>query len=429
MKLAKSLFLSSAAGLVAVSGASAADLGVKKPTAVEFVRTCPAYGAGFFVVPGTTSCLKIVGRVRADFISGNSGTQPNVRWARSDNSLTMRARGYVGFDHRTATDYGLLRTYVRAFFASDNGAGSTASLTTGAVSNQAYLEYAYIQWGGLTVGRASSIFDNPWFGAYAYTGIVGQSDMGGYVNTINYTFTAGGFSAALGLEANPERRAPVYNTTGLALTQGGQTLPDVVGKLGYDAAWGSIHLAGAIHNVRDATAAGFADSKIGYAAGLGVSVNLPMLNPGSLIWINGTVANGASGYVTGGNVVNMWYTGTYAPAVIGDAIVDGGSLHLTSSWGVTGGAKFQVTPTVFFALNAGYGKFDPYGATNTVTATAGNLQVGWTPVAGMLVGAEVGYRGAKAQAAAVSAVATGAGVAYTKSESGYYGRLRFQRDF
>ncbi|MCA0407057.1 MAG: porin, partial [Proteobacteria bacterium] len=61
MKLAKSLLLGSAAGLVAVAGASAADLGVKKPTAVEYVKTCPTYGAGFFVVPGTTSCLKLVG--------------------------------------------------------------------------------------------------------------------------------------------------------------------------------------------------------------------------------------------------------------------------------------------------------------------------------------------------------------------------------
>ncbi len=75
MKLVKSLLLGSAAGLVAVAGASAADLGVKKPTAVEYVKTCPQYGAGFFVVPGTTSCLKIIGRVRADYIFNNDLTR------------------------------------------------------------------------------------------------------------------------------------------------------------------------------------------------------------------------------------------------------------------------------------------------------------------------------------------------------------------
>ena len=97
MKLVKSLLLGSAAGLVAVAGASAADLGVKKPTAVEYVKTCPTYGAGFFVVPGTTSCLKIVGRVRADYIIDNPQ-------ARATNANRFRVRGYVGYDHRTATE-------------------------------------------------------------------------------------------------------------------------------------------------------------------------------------------------------------------------------------------------------------------------------------------------------------------------------------
>ena len=85
MKLVKSLLLGSAAGLVAVAGASAADLGVKKPTAVEYVKTCPQYGAGFFVVPGTTSCLKIIGRVRADYIFNNDLT---LKWVlKPDNRL------------------------------------------------------------------------------------------------------------------------------------------------------------------------------------------------------------------------------------------------------------------------------------------------------------------------------------------------------
>lgn len=58
------------------------------------MKTCPQYGAGFFVVPGTTSCLKIIGRVRADYIALNALT-------RSDDSNVFRARGYFGYDHRT----------------------------------------------------------------------------------------------------------------------------------------------------------------------------------------------------------------------------------------------------------------------------------------------------------------------------------------
>ena len=59
MKLVKSLLLGSATALVAVSGASAADLGVKKPAAVEYVKVCNTYGAGFFFIPGSNTCLKV----------------------------------------------------------------------------------------------------------------------------------------------------------------------------------------------------------------------------------------------------------------------------------------------------------------------------------------------------------------------------------
>src|SRR3954452_21401000 len=75
MKMVKSLLLGSAAGLVAVAGAQAADLPVKaKP--VEYVKICSIYGAGFFYIPGTDSCIKIGGWVRAeaDFNAGASHT-------------------------------------------------------------------------------------------------------------------------------------------------------------------------------------------------------------------------------------------------------------------------------------------------------------------------------------------------------------------
>ena len=60
----KSLLLGSAAALVAVSGARAADAVMAEPEAVEYVRVCDAYGAGYFYIPGTETCLKIAGRVR-----------------------------------------------------------------------------------------------------------------------------------------------------------------------------------------------------------------------------------------------------------------------------------------------------------------------------------------------------------------------------
>jgi hypothetical protein len=73
MKMVKSLLLGSAAGLVAVAGAQAADLPVKaKP--VEYVKICSLYGDGFFYIPGTDTCLKIGGWVRWEMDVGAGGS-------------------------------------------------------------------------------------------------------------------------------------------------------------------------------------------------------------------------------------------------------------------------------------------------------------------------------------------------------------------
>ena len=66
MKL-KSLLLGSAAVLVAGSAAKAADAIVVQPEPVEYVRVCDAYGAGWWYIPGTETCLKIDGDVRVDY--------------------------------------------------------------------------------------------------------------------------------------------------------------------------------------------------------------------------------------------------------------------------------------------------------------------------------------------------------------------------
>ena len=80
MKMVKSLILGSAAGLVAMSGAQAADLPVKAK-AVEYVRICSLYGAGFFYIPGTDTCIKLGGYLRVDTtFNGSIYDQSGVVW-------------------------------------------------------------------------------------------------------------------------------------------------------------------------------------------------------------------------------------------------------------------------------------------------------------------------------------------------------------
>ena len=73
MKMVRSLLLGSAAGLIAVAGAQAADLPVKAEP-VEYVKICSLYGVGFYYIPGTDMCIKIGGWVRAEYAYGLSGS-------------------------------------------------------------------------------------------------------------------------------------------------------------------------------------------------------------------------------------------------------------------------------------------------------------------------------------------------------------------
>ena len=61
-----------------VSGAQAADLPVKAK-AVEYVRICTLYGAGFFYIPGTDTCIKLGGYLRAD-TTFNGGAHGAPAW-------------------------------------------------------------------------------------------------------------------------------------------------------------------------------------------------------------------------------------------------------------------------------------------------------------------------------------------------------------
>src|SRR4051812_14853890 len=76
----KSLLLGSAAALIAVSGARAADaVVVAEPEPAEYVKICDVYGAGYFYIPGTETCLRIGGYVRYDIGAGDVGSFDGAR--------------------------------------------------------------------------------------------------------------------------------------------------------------------------------------------------------------------------------------------------------------------------------------------------------------------------------------------------------------
>src|SRR6266568_3941730 len=134
MITARTLILGSAAGLMALSGAQAADLPVKAK-AVEYVRICSLYGAGFFYIPGTDTCIKLGGYLRVD-TTFNGGAHGAPAW-NSDLGQQNRYRDYfvsrsriaLTVDTRTATEYGVVRTFGQGDFQFNNFGGGTNNPT------------------------------------------------------------------------------------------------------------------------------------------------------------------------------------------------------------------------------------------------------------------------------------------------------------
>jgi hypothetical protein len=220
MKLFNSAVLGSVACLLAIGGAEAADLPVKAK-AVEYVRICSLYGNGFYFIPGTDTCIKLGGYLRADLNLNGGGIQGTPAWsgaAGQKNQLSnyyfARARENLNVDTRTATEYGVVRTFFDANFswttgtyaaanaggvggtvysaaAQSGGVGGVGNPSDGGTSGGAFaLNFAFIQFAGFTIGRSASQFDAPFAG---YPANITDALLGGHSDTTGvnqFTYTA-----------------------------------------------------------------------------------------------------------------------------------------------------------------------------------------------------------------------------------------------
>ncbi|TPL92937.1 porin [Mesorhizobium sp. B2-3-10] len=229
----KSLLLGSAAALIAVSGARAADaVVVAEPEPAEYVKICDVYGAGYFYIPGTETCLRIGGYVRYDASAGDQGAFTGRRATdHEDGSENDTWHKQARFTLKTwtgqETELGTLKTYTETRFNYSDGSQSSS------------LNFAWIQLGGLRVGADESAFDT-------FTGYAGNVindtlvPYGGFeTNVIQYYFDAGnGFSAVVSLEEGSDPAPGSY----LIVPDGtiDSYVPNVVGGVKYTQGWGAI---------------------------------------------------------------------------------------------------------------------------------------------------------------------------------------------
>jgi porin-like protein len=340
MNTIKSLILGSAAGLLAMGGAQAADLPVKAK-AVEYVKICSLYGAGFFYIPGTDTCIKLGGYVRIDTTfngsiydqpawSGDLGQQNRYR-----DYFAARSRMALTVDTRTATEYGVVRTFGQAdfqfttqgnnsvnplVFTASPSAGTNTGLLNQPGEGYVAVEMVFIQFAGFTFGKSASAFATPWHG---YPGnntsfLLGGHDTVTGVNNIQYTAQFGnGVSATIGLD-DPVvfNRTSVYNlgpsgfapgAIGALGTSGnayaGVHAPDVVGNIRVDQAWGLFQISAAAHEVNGSY--NILNTLPAPAGGIG----LPAASPNALSEISGHPETKWGGAVMGALQIKNLPTG------------------------------------------------------------------------------------------------------------------------
>jgi hypothetical protein len=396
MGTSKQLILAASASLVILSGAQAADLPVKAK-AVEYVRICSLYGAGFFFIPGTDTCIKIGGYLRADTTFNAGGAHGQPAWNgdpgqqnRFRDYFIDRSRMVLSIDTRTATEYGVVRTYGSAKFQFNNFGSSNIGvpLFSGAPPNSSLLSTPgggyvaiydlFIQFAGFTFGKSASAFASPWQvtpGNLSSFLLGGHSGDSSGPNNIQYMTEFGnGVTATIGLD-DPTvwDRTAVYNLgipgaigangTGSNAYAGTHT-PEVVGNIRVDQSWGLFQISAAAHEVSGAydilgasgvaTAlseiSGHPETKWGGAVMAALQVkNLPT-GKGDDIKVDASFAKGATKYVISSDATSPSFAmfsvsgigyqsvgfgattdGVYMPGALGT-----GGIVLTRAWGIRG---------------------------------------------------------------------------------------------
>ena len=244
----KSLLLGSAAALVAVSGARAADaVVVAEPEPVEYVRVCDIYGAGYYYIPGGEICLKVGGYVRYDIGAGDLFGDDTDGDGEAD-TWHKRGRFALRMDARTETELGTLEGKAQVNFNWATSSGGTIGDELHPVGYSSSLERAWVKLGGFMIGVEDSLFVT-WTG-YA-SGVVndGLIPYGPFeTHQISYTFDAGnGFSVMAGVEEGSNGDSAFDEGTGAILDY----TPHVVAGAAYKSGIWGLSAVGAWDSVQD----------------------------------------------------------------------------------------------------------------------------------------------------------------------------------
>ncbi|WP_406853708.1 porin [Alsobacter sp. KACC 23698] len=387
--------------LPAMVGAGRAEPRAAAPAPDAVLRPCPDFGAGFFQSPGNAFCLKISGRIRHDF-----GYDQTAR--RADDASWTETRGTLGLDAAALTDQGPVRAILRMTFR--------RAPTSWVEFRPPDLEYASMEWSGLTAGRAWSFFDRgfPNGGVTLLGGGAnGRGSDRGAVALVGYSRPLwDDWSASVSLEDGSERRVGVAGAA-----PAGARRPDGVVTLG-GSAWGHrLHAAGALHETRPDLPG--ARAVHGWAAQ--ISWETPPFWPEgrTRLRAQAAFASAASDYVGWG------YAGVAGVVPrTADAWATRAGAVSNRAWSAGVSLIHDGSPTLRLAAFAVWAGQD--GPSRYASARIGTVgaNVVWTPVRNSQAAAEILWQSIAVAQPLWDVVARG-----RTGSSAWTGRIRLQHDF
>jgi hypothetical protein len=385
----KTLLLGSAAAMLMVGGAQAADLTVAEP--VDYVKVCDAFGTGFFYSPGTDTCIKVGGYVKFGTSFGDrsdlgdatfNGLYPDSNWGNffTEVSIQMTAS--------SVTEYGNLTGFIDMRAATSNSPGTSGETVSQYINNttkSAYVDSAYLELGPLKAGFFTSLFD---FGrGYNDTGMFGSDST---VDHIQLTYAVNGFGLAISVEDQRDRgQLAAYVNNPFDYVETNNT-PDIVGAVTYASGIFSAKIAAAytnqaIEQVGDPLDDQF-EGKSGWAVGGGLEVALDNFSAGDRFFVSaayGDNANSFTGIAGGTSVAGFAGVGLNSAASVAPG----------TSWSALASYKHVWTPQVWSSLSGGYASYDGsnYNEDLSLDAWRVGFTTAYTPVKGLDLVGDVFY--------------------------------------
>ena len=279
-----------------------------------------------------------------------------------------------------------------------------------------------------------------------------------------YTYNGnGGFSATFSVEGHNVRNNGIGSISGgqyalaSAAQYGGETIPDLVGQLRVDQAWGAAQLSAAYHEINTLSGSfagtngqGFTNKDAdGFAVQAGINLKLPMLAAGDSMWVQGAYQNGAYLYQDSAGFANQGFNSRLlggfqhldkdAIAIGTPGTAGGYTLEKSRGFSVMAAINHYFTPNFHDVVFGSYEQ-SSYGRAKNIDWTLGGLgdmseyRVGnqflWDPVKNLEFGVEVFYAHIdQTLAHNVGQAATALPVGITKNPDAFEARLRVERDF